>query len=136
MPKVRELIIQMEDQPGTLGRACEAMAESGATIVAFEAFPLEGRSVIRVVVDNPNAAKQALDARRIYCTEAEVVLAELPHRQVELGHAASRLGEAGININYTYCGTHPRTNAPLIVFGVADATRAAMILDEMAARAA
>jgi len=136
MPKTRELVVQMEDQPGTLGQVCQTMAESGVMIVAFEAFPLEGRSVIRVVVDNPAAAKIALGARRIYCTEAEVVLAELPHRQVELRRAASRLGEAGININYAYCGTSPRTNAPIIVFGVADAARAAIILDEMAARAA
>jgi len=136
MPKTEELIIQMEDQPGTLGTVCQAMAEGGVTIVAFEAFPLEGRSVIRAVVDDPAAAKMALDAHRIYCTQAEVVLAEFPRPHDELGNAACRLGEAGINIDYAYSGTHPRTKAPLIVFGVADAGRAAKILDQMAAEAA
>lgn len=136
MPKTKELVIQMEDQPGTLGKVCQVMAEGRVTIVAFEAFPLEGQSVIRVVVDDPAAAKMAFHARHIYCREAEVALAELPHRQGAVGHAASRLGEAGININYAYCGTHPRTKAPIVIFGVADAARAATILDEIAAHTA
>jgi hypothetical protein len=48
---------------------------------------------------------------------------------------ASRLGDTDININYAYCGVDPRTNIPLVVFGVAEAEQAAVILDRVAAAA-
>ena len=60
---------------------------------------------------------------------------KLPHRPGELARAASRLGEANININYAYGGIDPSTNAPLIIFGVTDAGQAATILDRTAAAA-
>jgi hypothetical protein len=52
--------------------------------------------------------------------EAEMVQATLPHRSGELGRAASRLGEAKINLNYAFGGIDPDTNAPLIFLGVAE----------------
>jgi hypothetical protein len=40
-----------------------------------------------------------------------------------LACAASRLGEAGININYGYCGAEPDTNAMFVIFGVAEVSK-------------
>ena len=39
--------------------------------------------------------------------------------RLEKARAASRLGDAGININYGYCGTEAVTNASILIFGVA-----------------
>jgi hypothetical protein len=50
-----------------------------------------------------------------------------------LGHAASRLGEAGINFDYGYCGTEAVTNASILIVGVADAEKAAKVLELAAA---
>jgi len=49
--------------------------------------------------------------------------------------AASRQGEAGINIDYSYCGNEAGTNAPMLIFGVADAEKAAKLLEQTAAAA-
>ena len=49
--------------------------------------------------------------------------------------AASRLGEAGINIDYGYCGVEPGTNATFLIFGVAEAGKAVNIFDQAAASA-
>jgi len=48
---------------------------------------------------------------------------------------ASRLGDADININYAYSGVDPSTSTPVIIFGVAEAGQAAVILDRTAAAA-
>ena len=58
---------------------------------------------------------------------------KLAHRPGELGRVASRLGDAGININYGYCGTETVTNASILIFGVADAGKAAKVLELAAA---
>jgi len=86
-----------------------------------------------LVVDNPTTAKTVLDTQRLNYTEAEVVQVKLAHRPGELARAASRLGDANININYAYCGVEAGTNAPLLIFGVAEVGRALTILEQVAA---
>ncbi len=135
MPVMKEFTIRMEDRPGTLGKCCRALADRGVNILAFHSFPSEGKSAVRIIVDNLTAAKTVLDTDRYAYTETEVALAKLAHRPGELARAASRLGEASININYAYTGIEPGTNAPLLIFGVADAARAVAILDQTAAAA-
>ncbi len=131
MPIAKELTIRIEDRPGTLARCCRALAESDVNILAFEAFEREGQSLIRMVVDVPASARKLLDAGGIYYTETEVAQVRLPHRSGELYRAASRLGEAGININYSYCGTEPGTDMPLVVFGITDVAKAVSLLEGM-----
>ncbi len=136
MPTTKEFTIRMEDRPGTLGKACRALADRGVNILAFQSFPSEGQSLVRFVVDNPTTAKTLLDTQGLIYTQAEVVQVKLPHRPGELARAASRLGDANININYAYCGVEPATNAPLLFFGVTEVSRATTILDQAAAAAA
>ncbi len=136
MPTTKEFAVLMEDRPGTLGKICRALADRSVNILGFQSFPIGGKSLTRFVVDNPTAAKTALDAERLTYTEEEVAQVKLAHRPGELARAASRLGEANININYTYCGLEAETNAPLVIFGVAEAARAAAILDQVAAATA
>jgi hypothetical protein len=135
MPITREFSLSMQDQPGTLGRICQALADREINILAFESMSLDGKSLVRFVVDNPKAAKSVLDSQKLPYKETEVVQAKFPHRPGQLARAASQLGEANINIEHAYCGIEPGTNAPLLIFGVAEAGRAAKILDKTAAAA-
>src|SRR3989442_6548901 len=133
MPTSKEFAIRMEDRPGALGKVCRALADRGVNILAFQSFPTGKESLVRFVVDNPTTAKSVLDAQRLTYTEAEVAQVKLPHRPGELARAASRLGDADININYAYCGVETGTSAPLLIFGVAEVGRALTILEQVAA---
>jgi hypothetical protein len=136
MPKSTEFTLLLEDKPGALAKCCEALAQREINIVAFESFTQNDDGVVHLVVDNPTAARRVLDSLRVAYREAEVAVAKLPNRPGELARAASRLGENHININYAYCGLEPGTNAELVIFGVADANKATMLLEELSAKAA
>jgi hypothetical protein len=137
MPTTREFTIRLEDRPGTLGKICQALADQNVNILAYQSFPFEkGKSSVRLVMDNPAVAKTILDSQRTDYTETEVAQVRLANRPGELGRAASRLGEAGININYGYCGNEAVTNASMLIFGVADAGKAAKVLESAAAAGA
>ncbi len=137
MPITKEFAIRQEDQPGTLGKICRALADQKVNILAFQAFPSEkGKSAIHLVLDNPTTGKTVLDQQSAEYTETDVAHVKLAHRPGELGRAASRLGDAGININYAYCGAEAGTNAAMLIFGVADAGKAAKLLEQTAAAAA
>ena len=137
MPTAKELSIQMEDKPGTLGKICRSLADRGVNILGFASKPSEdkGKSEVVLLVDNPTTAKSVLDNQKLKYKEREVAQVKLPHQPGELARAASKLGDSNININYAYCGIEARTNEPVLIFGVADAGRAAKILDEAAAAA-
>jgi hypothetical protein len=136
MPVTKEFTVLMDDRPGTLGKVCRALADRNVNLLALQSFPIGGKSVTRLIADNPTTAKTVLDAERLMCTETEVVQVKLPHRPGEIARVASRLGEANININYAYCGLESGTNAPLVFFGVAEVGKAAPILEQAAAAAA
>ena len=136
MPTAKEFTIRLEDRPGTLGKVSRALADLGVNILAFQSFATEGKALTRIVVDTPVAAKKVLDSERLTYTEAEVAQVKLPNRVGELARAVSRLGEANININYGYCGLEAGTNAPLLVFGVAEVGRAVTIVEQAASAAA
>jgi hypothetical protein len=133
MPKTREFTVTIEDKPGALGKCFLALAERGVNVLAFQSYVEEGESLTRFVVDNPDAAKAVLGALGMIFEETQAVVISLPHRPGELGRAAARLGENGINIDYSYCGLEPAATRVMTVFGVDSVTKAAAVLDQLAA---
>jgi hypothetical protein len=133
MAKATEFTVTIEDKPGALGKCFLAMAERGVNILAFQSYVEEGESLARFLADDTASAKAVLGNLRMIFEEAEVAVARLAHRPGELGRAASRLGEKQINIDYTYCGLEPGSTLGLVVFGVDNLTKAALLLDELAA---
>src|ERR1700682_3023198 len=136
MPTVKEFTLSIEDRPGTLGKICRALADRNVNIVAAQSFSSSGKSVTRLVFDDPTKARNVLDSERASYTEADVAQVKLAHRPGELARAAQKLGDASININHLSCGTEPSTNTPLVIFGVADVGKAAPLLEQAASAAA
>lgn len=132
MPITKELTIRMDNRPGSLGTVCQTLADRGVNILAFQSIPSESTILVCFVVDNVDAAEAALDSGGLAYSEGEVAQVKLPHRPGELARTACKLGDANINIHYAYFGLEPSTNAPLVIFGTTELSRAAAILDETA----
>jgi hypothetical protein len=116
-------------------KLAELLADHKVNIVAFQSVLSEGKGLVRFVVDDPVKAKKTFDNEGLSYQETEIAEAKLSHRPGELARAASRLGEAGINIDYAYCGVDLSSNTPLLIFGVVEAGQAAAILDRTAVAA-
>jgi hypothetical protein len=128
-----EFTIQMQDQRGTLGQVCQALADRDVNIIGFQSNPeSKGRSLVHMVTDNQTATKAVLENERLKFTETEVAQVKLPNRAGALAKASSRLGDVGIKIDYGYCGIEPATNTPLLFLGVAEVGKAMKILDQAA----
>lgn len=135
MPTSKEFTLTMEDKPGTFGKICRALSDRSVNIIAVQSFPSGGKCTTRLVFDDPTKARSVLDSERVHYTEAEVVKVHLAHRPGELARAAQKLGDASININYLYCGAEPNSNSPLVIFGVAEVSKAVPLLEQAAAAA-
>jgi len=136
MPVTKELTIRMDNCPGSLGQVCRQLADRGVNIMAFQSIPSEKTILVCIVVDKPATAEAVLNSAGMIYTEGEVAQVKIPNGPGGLARAASKLGDANININYAYCGVEPSTNTPLVIFGVTEVGRAATILDQTAIAAA
>ena len=133
MAKAKEFTVTIEDKPGALGKCFVALAQRGVNILAFQSYVEEGERLTRFLADDPATAKAVLGSLHMIFEETDVAVVRLAHRPGELGRAASRLGEKQINIDYSYCGVEPGSTSLLLVFGVDNLTKAATVLDELAA---
>jgi hypothetical protein len=131
MAKAKEFTVTIEDKPGALGKCFRALAERGVNILAFQSYVEERESLVRFLADDPAAAKAVLGGLHMIFEETDVALVRLPHKPGQLGRAATKLGEAGINIDYSYCGMEPGLPLALLVFGVDNVNKAAAVLDEL-----
>jgi hypothetical protein len=133
MPKMKEFTVTIEDKPGALGTCFLALAERDVNVLAFQSYVEEGESLARILVDKPSVAKALLGNLRMIFEETEAAVIKVPNRPGELGRAAARLGEEGVNIDYSYCGVEPGSSLTMVVFGVDDLTKGARVLEELAA---
>jgi hypothetical protein len=136
MAKAKEFTVTIEDKPGALGKCFLALAKSGVNVLGFQSYVEEGESLARIMVDDQAAAKSVLGGLRMIFEETDAAVVRLPHRPGELGRAAARLGEKGVNIDYSYCGLEPGSDKALLVFGVDNLSKASAALDELAAEKA
>ena len=134
MAKAKEFTVTIADKPGALGKCFLALAERGVNILAFQSYVEEHESLVRFVADDMPTAKAVLGGMHMIFEETNVATVRLVHRPGALGRAAARLGDGGVNIDYSYCGPETGSTHALLVFGVDNVTKAASLLDELAAR--
>jgi len=133
MAKAKEFTVTIADKPGALGDCFLALAERGVNVLAFQSYVEDRESLVRFVPDNLGNAKVVLAEGAMIFEETDVAVARLADRPGALGRAAARLGAAQINIDYSYSGAEPGSTLALLVFGVDNVSKAATLLDELAA---
>lgn len=126
MPKVTQVTAWIESRPGALGQVASAMGAKKVNLLAFHATMVGGRGAVRMVVDKPALAVKVCAQNGWQSTEDELVQISLRHKPGALGEAASKLGGAGINIDYAYAGPGrgAKVNLYLAVSDLAGALKA------------
>ncbi|OLB87751.1 MAG: ACT domain-containing protein [Chloroflexi bacterium] len=120
MPRAKQLSLWVPDKVGMLGEVAGALGEKKVNIRAIMAATEGGRGAIRMVVDKPAAARKIFTSRGWQTTEEEVVEVTLPDSPGSLGKLASKLGKAGVNIEYIYAGSGGGARKLNAYLGVAD----------------
>lgn len=120
MPRAKQLTLWVPDQPGILGEIATALGEKKANIVAVMGATEGGRGAVRLVVDKHAAAKKLFAARGWRATEEEVLAVTLSDNPGSLGRFATRLGKAGVNIEYVYAGSARSARKLNAYLGVSD----------------
>jgi hypothetical protein len=99
---MKDCSIQLTNHPGDLARVAQALARRGVNIKSLAGISIGSAATARILPDDIVVARSALEAANIRFTEGEVHLVLLENKAGVLANVASRLGEAGINLEAIY----------------------------------
>ena len=96
MAKAKQITIRVEDKPGSVAEAIRALAGARVNILSIVGWNDSG--TLQLVVNNPRAAKKALDGANVQYTESTAEVVELPNKPGSLLKYLERLAGKGINL--------------------------------------
>jgi hypothetical protein len=99
---LEQLSVELQNQPGEMSRVSDLLGEERINIRALCAAPAEGKSVIRLVVDNSQKAIKVLESRNYKLKVEKVIAVETPDHPGGLNSVLKPLKEAKINVEYLY----------------------------------
>lgn len=109
----KDLLVSLEDRPGTLADLGEALGDAGINIEGMCAITHEGRGIIHLLVEDVAGARRALQGAGIKVEgETDVIVGEIPgdvDKPGTLGAMARKVANAGVNVTLAYLATKNRS---------------------------
>ena len=118
----------MENKQGRLYEVCRILGEKQINIRALTIAESEGYGVLRIVVDKPAEAVNALKERRIVVKETEIVAVEVIDKPGGLAAILQVLTESAVNVEYMYGFMEKFSDKALLVFRFDDSDKAIRVL--------
>jgi hypothetical protein len=128
MKIMKQLSIFLKNRPGTLAAVCDHLREEGINIVGFSVSDTVDHAVVRIVVDEPMKAVHLLGNAGVLVVENDIIALNLRNEPGQLAKLGTRLGDAGINIEYAYGGLAVEAKAGILYVRVSDVQKAFDVL--------
>ena len=97
-----EFTIQLANRPGQLAGLAKMLADAGVNIEALAAFGIEDLGVVRVLVDDPVAARNVIKEGGLVAEERKVITTTISHEPGTLAKLTQSLADADVNIDGIY----------------------------------
>ncbi len=110
-----QLALFLDNKPGTLARVCEALSEAKINIYAITISDTVDHAVIRMIVSDPRKALSVFEERGTLVVESDVLMIHGDNKPGSLADIARKLGDFGVNIEYAYCATSPKSKSGLLI---------------------
>ena len=116
-----DLTIEMDDKPGTVAAAAEALGRAGINIEGVAGMATGGgKGMGHILVEDVQKTRKALEGTGTRVIEERPVLVlELEDRPGSLGKLTRKIADAGVNLNLVYLATNTR-----VVIGSQDLEKA------------
>ena len=116
--KVRQISVFLENKSGRLMEVCERLSKEGVNIRALSIAETADYGVLRLIVNDPDKAMQALTSDNFTVSETEVIAVEVPDEPGGLAGVLVPLFDANVNIEYIYCFVEKSGKSAMVVFRV------------------
>jgi hypothetical protein len=100
---MKDLTVVLEDRPGELAKLGQATGAAGINIEGMGGDAREGRGVLHLLVEDTQAARDALSGAGIEVQdERDALVVEVEDRPGTMGEVAGKLADAGVNVDFAY----------------------------------
>lgn len=117
---VKQISVFLENKPGKLAEFVELLRENGIDMRALSLAEAADFGVARVIVSDADKAQQVLREAGKISKVTPVLAVEVPDEPGALYRILGLLGEAQINLEYTYAFTTRKEQGAYMVFRVSD----------------
>ena len=97
-----QIAVFAENRPGRIDRVTRILAEAGVNIRAITIAGSDAFGIIKLLVDAPDRAYEALKADGLSVSKQEIVAVLMEDQAGGLHQIAETLGKAGVNIDDAY----------------------------------
>lgn len=111
-------------------KVTSVLTESHINIRAISTFDTPEFGIMRLVVDEPQRAKESLTAKGFVTRVNRVIGVELEDRKGNLNQMLKILADGEINVNYIYSFVIREGRAPVMIFHTDDFEKAEKVLKE------
>ena len=99
---IKQLSIFLENKSGRFTEIANILGDAGINMTAFTVAENSDFGILRIIVSDPDRAKEILREARFAVTVTDVVCLQCPNVPGSLAKTMSILSEAGIFIEYMY----------------------------------
>lgn len=113
---VEQISVFLENKAGRLAALTQTLKEADVNIRAFSLADTTEFGVLRLIVDDSDAAEAALKRAGFTSGRTEVVAVEVADKPGGLHFILETLHEADINVEYMYAYIQPRGKQAIMIF--------------------
>jgi len=114
----------LANKPGVVADLCAAFTEQRINIRAVTVLDTVDIGTMRLVVDDVEAAKEALKVAGAAFVVVPVIAVPVRNKPGSFARAARTIANAGVNIEYVYGTAMPGADRTLVIFRVSDHQKA------------
>lgn len=121
---VKQISVFLENKPGRLSEAAEVLAKNDIDISALSLADTDEYGVLRMIVSDPDKAKNALGESGVICKVTDALVVAIDDRPGGFSESLRILTDNGIEVKYMYACVSREQGKAIMVLSVADPAKA------------
>jgi hypothetical protein len=126
--KLKQLSVFLENAPGRLYEALQALGEAGINLRSLCISDTSDYGVLRILVSNVDKARRVIMEKQFPARVDDVVAAEIEDTPGSLARALFPLKQENVNVEYMYALVGTSSGKAVMIFHFRDNDRAIEIL--------
>ncbi|MDF2485406.1 MAG: hypothetical protein K0R46_1574 [Herbinix sp.] len=127
---IKQLSVFVQNEIGSLANVTSVLKDNMINLRAIASFDTPEFAILRIVVDQPEKAKEVLNAGGFAVKVTEAVAVELEDKPGELDGMFRVIADAKLGVNYIYSIVLRNGKVPLMIVNTEDLTKTASVLKE------
>ena len=125
----KQLSVFIENRKGTLSKVLNVLKDAEVSILSMSLADTTEYGLLRLIVNNPDAGKDALSTAGYSSLVTNVLIVKIPHVAGSLQELLEKVEKSDINIEYMY-GLSIEDNDAYVVFKPSDAEKTSKLFEE------